>query len=143
MIVTASRHVKAPVETVFELIADPARQPSWDSNDNLSRADEGQRVHAVGDVFIMHNTSGKVKENHIVAFEEGRTIAWAPADAGQEPTGHIWRWDVEPDGEGSIVTHTYDYSGQTHPGRIEYGRNLQPEALLGSIDRLAAVAEQA
>ncbi|MGJ6979423.1 SRPBCC family protein [Aestuariimicrobium soli] len=146
-VVTASRLVHAPVEIVFELIADPAHQPRWDGNDNLSHADEGQRVHAVGDVFVMHNSSrepgkpGKVKENHVVAFEEGRTIAWAPADAGQEPTGHVWRWDLEPADDGTLVTHIYDYSKQTHEGRIEYGRNLKPEALLASIDRLAAAAE--
>ncbi|CAI9410616.1 hypothetical protein AESSP_02475 [Aestuariimicrobium sp. T2.26MG-19.2B] len=140
--VSASAVVQAPAEVIFELVADPAKQPSWDGNDNLSNADQGQRVHAVGDVFVMNNTSGKVKHNRVVAFEEGRTIAWAPADAGEEPTGHVWRWDFERVQDGTRVTHSYDYSQQSHPGRVDYGKRLQPEALLASIERLKALAEK-
>ena len=53
-----------------------ARQPEWDGNDNLTSAEAGQRVHAVGDVFRMTLTNGKTRENHIVEFEEGMLIAW-------------------------------------------------------------------
>lgn len=35
-VVTCSREVAASAETIFELIADPARQPEWDGNDNLA-----------------------------------------------------------------------------------------------------------
>src|SRR3546814_8648555 len=63
-IVSASREIAAPAAQIFELIADPSAQPDWDGNDNLSHADAGQRVHAVGDVFEMTNTSGRRSEEH-------------------------------------------------------------------------------
>lgn len=141
-IVTAEREVHAPAATIFELIADSARQPEWDGNDNLDVATTSARVRAVGDVFGMRTTKGKSKENRIVAFEEGRTIAWLTADAGHEPPGHIWRWDLEPlaDG-GTLVRHTYDWTGVTDEARWPRHRQTTSADLRASIDRLAALAE--
>ena len=50
-VLSASREIAAGAGTIFELIADPALQPSWDGNDNLAVADAGQRVHGVDEVF--------------------------------------------------------------------------------------------
>ena len=77
-VVSAGRVIEAPAEVVFELIADPSRQPSWDGNDNLGSAEPGQRVREVGDVFTMTLSGGKVRQNHVVEFDEGRRIAWRP-----------------------------------------------------------------
>ena len=142
-IVIAEREVHAPAATIFELIADPARQPQWDGNDNLDVATTSARVRAVGDVFGMRTTKGKSKENRIVAFEEGRTIAWLTADAGHEPPGHIWRWDLEPlaDG-GTLVRHTYDWTGVTDEARWPRHRQTTSADLRASIDRLATLAER-
>ena len=49
-VVRATRDIAAGVDQIFELIADPSQQPRWDGNDNLVRAQPGQRVHGVGDV---------------------------------------------------------------------------------------------
>jgi uncharacterized protein YndB with AHSA1/START domain len=141
--VTASREVAAPADAIFELIADPAQQPRWDGNDNLERADEGQRVHAVGDVFVMYLTRSGVRENHIVEFEEGRRIAWRPSEPGSPPPGHLWRWELEPlDAGRTRVTHTYDWSELTDPNRLGRAQRTTAQSLLASIDRLAELAEQ-
>ena len=95
-IATASAVIGAPAGRIFELIADPALQPTWDGNDNLANAVAGQRVRAAGDVFEMTTTKGNVRENHVVEFEEDRRIAWRPAEPGAEPPGHLWRWELEP-----------------------------------------------
>src|SRR6478735_11243017 len=79
-VVSASREIEAGAAAIFELIADPARQPEWDGNDNLAEAAAGQRVRSVGDVFTMTLTIGAVRENHVVEFEEGRLIAWHPSE---------------------------------------------------------------
>src|SRR4051812_26641729 len=92
----ASREIAAGAARLFELIADPSQQPRWDGNDNLSEAAPGQRVHAVGDMFEMTNTSGRVRENHVVEFEGGRLIGWRPSEPGKRPPGHLWRWELEP-----------------------------------------------
>ena len=141
-IVRASREVHAPAERIFELIADPARQPEWDGNDNLSGAAPGQRVHAVGDVFVMMTTKGSVRENHVVEFDEGRLIAWTPAEPGQPPPGHLWRWELEPLADGRCrVTHTYDWTDLTDETRLPRARATTIDRLADSVDRLAVLAE--
>ncbi|WP_186329321.1 SRPBCC family protein [Agrococcus jejuensis] len=141
-IVHASRVVHAPAATIFELIADPARQPGWDGNDNLAVAAPGQRVHAVGDVFVMTITNGAERENHVVAFEEGRTIAWRPSEPGAAQPGHEWRWDVEDLGDGTcLVSHAYDWTDLHDEQRIPRAEATTSERLLASIERLAALAE--
>ena len=102
-VVSASRVVEVPAEVLFELIADPSRQPSWDGNGNLATAEPGQRVHAVGDVFTMTLTGGQVRQNHVVEFDEGRRIAWRPAEVDADPPGHLWRWELEPRDDGVLV----------------------------------------
>jgi PPOX class probable F420-dependent enzyme len=141
-VVSATREIAAPAESVFALIADPSEQPRWDGNDNLARAARGQRVHAVGDVFVMETTRGNVRENHVVEFEEGRRVAWTPAEPGGRPPGHLWRWELEPVGPSRTrVTHTYDWTRLTDPARFERARATTSERLAASLDRLAALAE--
>jgi uncharacterized protein YndB with AHSA1/START domain len=143
-VVSASREVAADAATIFELVADPAEQPRWDGNDNLHEAAKGQRVRAVGDVFRMVLTKDHaVRENHVVAFEEGRLIAWRPSPVGGPQPGHEWRWELEPLGDGRTrVTHTYDWTDLTDERRLPRARATTPDRLRASVDRLAELAER-
>jgi uncharacterized protein YndB with AHSA1/START domain len=141
-IVSASRDIAAPAEEIFELIADPSQQPLWDGNDNLTHAATGQRVHAVGDVFVMTVSRGRIRENHVVEFIEGRRIAWQPAEPDQPPPGHLWRWELTPiDASRTHVTHTYDWTDLTDPQRLPRAQATTADKLQASLDRLAALAE--
>ena len=143
-VVSASREIAAEPEQIFELIADPAQQPRWDGNDNLASAAAGQRVHRTGDVFTMALTQGGIRENHVVEFDEGRLIAWRPAEPGREPPGHLWRWELEPIAASRTrVTHTYDWTELTDENRFKTARATTPNKLQASLDRLAALAEGA
>jgi uncharacterized protein YndB with AHSA1/START domain len=142
-VVSASRDVSAGAATIFELIADPAQQPRWDGNDNLAEAPDGQRIHAVGEVFRTILTYDRVvRENHVIEFDEGRCIAWRPAEPGQEPPGHLWRWQLDPiDTSHTRVTHTYDWSRLTDEKRLSRARATTQDRLKASLDRLATLAE--
>ena len=141
-VVSASREIAAEPREIFELIADPARQPGWDGNDNLAEAAEGQRIRRTGDVFVMRNTGGTVRENHVVEFEEGRRLAWTPAEPGNAPAGHLWRWELDPiDASRTRVTHTYDWTRLTDEKRLPRARATTAEKLEASLDRLAALVE--
>jgi ketosteroid isomerase-like protein/uncharacterized protein YndB with AHSA1/START domain len=144
-VVSASREIAAGPGRIFELIADPAVQPRWDGNENLARAAAGQRVRRTGDAFLMTLTrDGAVRENHVVEFEEGRLIAWMPSEVGQARPGHRWRWELEPAGPSrTLVTHTYDWTQLTDEGRHPRARATTAVKLQASLDRLAALAEQA
>jgi uncharacterized protein YndB with AHSA1/START domain len=142
-VVSASREIAAKPERIFELIADPAQQPRWDGNDNLAEAAAGQRVRNAGVVFLMKLTTGSTRENHVVEFEEGRRIAWTPAEVGRRPPGHLWRWELESAGPARTrVTHTYDWTRLTDKKRLTRARATTADRLKGSLDRLAAIAEE-
>ncbi|HST83688.1 MAG TPA: SRPBCC family protein [Kineosporiaceae bacterium] len=141
-VVSADREIAATPGQIFELIADPMQQPRWDGNDNLADAPAGQRVRRIGEVFTMTLTQGSVRENHVVEFTEGRRIAWQPAEPGQSPPGHLWRWELEPlDATRTRVTHTYDWTRLTDEARLPRARATTADTLRGSLDRLAALAE--
>ena len=147
-IVSASREIASGAHQIFELIADPAQQPRWDGNDNLAEARSGQRIRAAGDVFTMTLTKGLngnvFRENRVVEFEEGRRIAWLPSEPGEEPPGHLWRWELQPvDETHTRVTHTYDWSGLTDEMRLPRARATTVDKLQASLDRLAELAEMA
>ncbi|OBG34225.1 SRPBCC family protein [Mycobacterium sp. E3198] len=141
-IVSATRVISASAERIFELIADPAQQPSWDGNNNLASSAPGQRVRQVGDVFKTTLTNGAVRENHVVEFIEGSTIAWRPAEPKKLPPGHLWRWELHPiNATLTSVTHTYDWTALTDSTRFERAGSTTPEMLRESIDRLATLAQ--
>lgn len=140
-IVTSERVVHAPADVIFELIADPARQPEWDGNDNLAEAEPGQRVRAVGEVFTVTLTKGTPRPNRVVAFEEGRVIAWRPAPPGEPEPGHEWRWELEPVEGGTLVRHIYDWTDLTDAKRFGKARSTTSDNLAASIDRLATLAQ--
>jgi uncharacterized protein YndB with AHSA1/START domain len=141
-VVTASREIAADAQVIFGLIADPARQPLWDGNDNLAVAAPGQRVHGVGDVFAMTLTRGSVRHNHVVEFVEGRLIAWRPSEPGAVPPGHLWRWELTPVSDRlTFVTHTYDWTALSDPARLARARATTSDRLEASLTRLAEIAE--
>jgi len=141
-IVTATRMISASAEKIFDLIADPSIQPSWDGNNNLASAAPGQRIHQVGDVFKTTLTNGAVRENHVVEFIEGSKIAWRPAEPGKQPPGHLWRWELsEINPTLTSVTHTYDWTSLTDKSRLEKARSTTPDMLRESMDRLATLAQ--
>jgi uncharacterized protein YndB with AHSA1/START domain len=141
-IVTATRVIAASAQRIFDLIADPSLQPSWDGNGNLAEAAPGQRVHRAGDVFKMKLTQGAVRENHVVEFIEGSQIAWRPAEPGKQPPGHLWRWLLEPvNASLTTVTHIYDWTALTDQNRMAVARAMTPDKLRASLDRLAVLAQ--
>jgi uncharacterized protein YndB with AHSA1/START domain len=143
-IVSATRVITASADRIFELIAEPSCQPSWDGNNNLASSDPGQRVRQVGDVFKTTLTNGAVRENHVVEFIEGSKIAWRPAEPRKQPPGHLWRWELNPvNASLTTVTHTYDWTALTDTSRMERARSTTPEMLRASMDRLATLAQAA
>jgi uncharacterized protein YndB with AHSA1/START domain len=141
-VVSVGREISAWPGRIFEFIADPTQQPRWDGNNNLAEALAGQRVRRVGDVFVMRIMQGSFRENHVVEFDEGRRIAWKPAEPGHPPPGHLWRWELEGiDGSRTWATHTYDWTQLTDENRLPVARATTAANLRASLDRLAALAE--
>ena len=123
--------VEAPVEQVFDFLADPANHPAIDGTGRVRDSLDEERISAVGQVFRVdmfhekHPDGTYRMSNLVIAFDRPRTIGWKPGYVSQETGelefgGWFWRYDLEPLGPGSSeVTLTYDWSG-VGPGPREY-----------------------
>ncbi len=144
-IVSASKRIAAPAASIFELIADPARQPEWDGNDNLAQL---RRVNECAP------WGGRVRddaESRPGPGEPRRRVRRGPPDRvapsepdSAPPPGHLWRWQLEAADDGTtVVTHTYDWTELNDPPeRLPRAQATTADKLRASIDRLAALAEK-
>ena len=74
-------------------------------------------LERAGGHYVMHNL--------VTEFDKDRTIAWLPGqldDAGRHsPGGWWWRYDLTPNGAGTDVTLTYDWSDTPQEFRDQVG----------------------
>jgi uncharacterized protein YndB with AHSA1/START domain len=152
--VQVSRRIGASAETIFKILADPGRHPELDGSGMLRAGGSNQVVTAIGDVFVMKMYFAEIgdyeMDNHVVAYEPDRAIAWEPVMHGASRTstddprrnGSRWAFELTPDGpDATVVTESYDCSGSPEQVRdaIENG-NAWVEAMTATLERLDAVA---
>lgn len=115
-IVSAQRVMTAPAAQIFEVIADPRRHPEFDGSGSVRKVRAGAPDRlSKGASFTMEMKRGLhyAMVNTVVEFEEGRSIAWAPKPAngrGARFFGRIWRYELEPVDNGTLVRETWDIS---------------------------------
>ena len=113
--VSVSRVIAADPESIFDVLADPAKHPIIDGSGSLKKVKGNPGRLELGSRFsmrmkIIFNYSIK---NTVVEFEEGRRIAWRHFGR------HIWRYTLEPIEGGTEVTETFDWAPALSPGMIE------------------------
>lgn len=146
-----TRHVDAPAETVFAVLADPANHAAIDGTGWVREPLDPAAITGVGQVFGMgmfhsnHPDGDYRMHNRVEVFAPPRTIAWQPGQYGPDGEigygGWFWRYDLEPDGEGTRVTLTYDWSAvpaflREHIAFPPFGE----EHLTRSLENLAALS---
>lgn len=146
--ITVTRLVEAPAARVFTCLADPANHPALDTSGMIRGAAEPGPITHVGQVFVldMHNSMRGAHQvaNHVVTFEPGRALGWAPAEPGHPPAGHTWTWRLEPAGaQCTAVSQTYDWSAFTHTDMLSHLPVLDREQLHAALDKLAEVLRSA
>lgn len=113
--------INAPADTVFAVLADPSTHQAVDGTGWVRESLDGRQLTDTGQVFrtaMYHDNYGGMHyemANRVEVFEPPRAIAWLPGqgddDANLEFGGWIWRYDLEPVGDGRTkVTLTYDWS---------------------------------
>lgn len=118
---STARTINAPADTVFAVLADPSTHQAIDGTGWVRESLDGRQLTETGQVFRMamyHDNYGGMHyemANRVEVFEPPRAIAWLPGqgddDADLEFGGWIWRYDLEPVGDGRTkVTLTYDWS---------------------------------
>ncbi|MDT5244175.1 MAG: hypothetical protein QOD36_1551 [Mycobacterium sp.] len=119
--ISATTTVNAPVETVFDVLADPSTHQAIDGTGWVRESLDGKRLTETGQIFRMgmyhDNHPDKYYEmaNRVEVFDPPRVIAWQPGqgtdDAALDFGGWIWRYDLSPVTPSQTeVTLTYDWS---------------------------------
>lgn len=145
-----SEHINATAERVFSLVSDPARHHEFDASNMVGAPTTTTAPNDVGDVFTMNmrrrNAAGEVMDyqtdNHVTAWTAPQVIEWAVAGAGQEPFDWRWRYEIQPDGDGSQVTLAYDWSHASDDVVKQFHLPVFGEDnLKASLDQLKSVLE--
>jgi hypothetical protein len=121
--VAVTRRIGAPAGEIFRVLADPRKHVDFDGSGMLRGAVSEALVSGVGDVFVMRMYYDRLghyeMNNHVVAYEPDRLIAWEPeagrghpdAGAADARWGQCWSFALAPDGpEATTVIQSYDCS---------------------------------
>lgn len=115
-----TRTIAATPAEIFAILSDPSRHKDTEPGDWVRDAVDTEPITGTGQIFavnmFLERLGGPyVMHNLVTAFEQDGTIAWSPGrldDAGNhQPGGWTWRYDLAPNGTGTDVTLTYDWSG--------------------------------
>jgi uncharacterized protein YndB with AHSA1/START domain len=113
--------INAPVETVFDVLADPTTHAAIDGTGWVRESLDGKRVTESGQIFRMamyhdnHPDKNYEMANRVEVYDPPRVIAWQPGqgadDANLEFGGWFWRYDLKPVGPSQTeIVLTYDWS---------------------------------
>ena len=114
-----TRTIPASPAKVFAVLADPSRHRDTEPGDWVRDAIDSEPITGTGQMFavnmFLEQAGGHyVMHNVVTEFEPDRTIAWLPGQLDESgnhsPGGWWWRYDLAPNGSGTDVTLTYDWS---------------------------------
>ncbi len=143
----ATRTIAAPPADVFAVLSDPTRHQDTEPGDWVRDAVSTEPITGTGQIFVMNmflDLAGGhyVTHNLVTEFIPDRTIAWKTgqldADGNHNPGGWWWRYDLAPDGAGTEVTLTYDWTDTPQSFRDQVG-GMPPFGPQFLADSLAAL----
>jgi hypothetical protein len=115
-VVSVERVISAPAERIFPLLADPAKHREIDGSGTVREAKNvpSEPLH-LGSQFGMSMKLGIPYSmvNTVIEFEPDRRIAWQtrpPSFLGSLFGGRIWRYELEPTPDGTLVRESWDLS---------------------------------
>ncbi len=137
--VSRSVLVDAPAEKVFALLSDPRRHADFDGSGSVKASIKGPEKLALGDRFGMRMRIGLpyTITSEVVEFEQDRLIGW------RHVGHHIWRYELQPEGAGTRVTETFDWSTARVPAAMELLKYPAKNAVSieKTLERLKRLAE--
>jgi uncharacterized protein YndB with AHSA1/START domain len=147
LVVSVSRRIDAPAQSIFDLLCDPRRHREIDGS-TMVRDSDDLPVQRVGDSFVMRMYNEDFGEyemrSEVIEYVRDREIAWAPNrhDIEEESWDHRWGWRLAPDGEATSVTAYFDCR-RVPPDALRILRNGEwgRPILTLSLERLALIFE--
>jgi uncharacterized protein YndB with AHSA1/START domain len=137
--VATERVIAAPAERIFAVLADPQQHSVIDGSGTVRKPRSGPERLRLGSRFgmAMHHWVPYPVTNEVIEFEDGRRIAW------RHMAHDVWRYELEPRGDATLVRETFDWSHGRFGKVLELLRvprqNLA--AMEKTLERLAAHVE--
>jgi hypothetical protein len=118
--IEVDRIIPAAPDAIFEILRSPQGHVAIDSTGMLMWA-EGDPASRPGDSFVVHMDRDSLRDFPLglydvtvsfTRFEQDRMLEWTIlTDFLDPPLGHVYGYDLEPDGDATKVTSYYDWSG--------------------------------
>jgi uncharacterized protein YndB with AHSA1/START domain len=157
--VSVERVIKAPAREIFALLADAGRHSSFDGSGTLDHtvADARSSGGSADSIPLELGTSFSMKmrgrpetlfmpytmSNKVIEFEPDRRIAWQPTRLGGLIGGRIWRYELTPTEDGTLVRETWDVSKDRQRPMLKMGAmpRQAEDGMRATLARIAALVE--
>jgi hypothetical protein len=125
-----TRTIAATPAEIFAVLVDPARHCNTEPTDWVRDPVDTAPITGIGQMFSMNMFLAQagghyVTHNLVNVFDKDQAIGWMPGtldEAGNhDPGGWFWRYDLAPNGDGTDVTLTYDWSAAPQSFRERVG----------------------
>jgi uncharacterized protein YndB with AHSA1/START domain len=147
---SVERVIKAPPGRIFALLADAGKHASFDGSDSVNHSSQTSVPLSMGTqfgmamrgrketLFIPYNT-----KNTIIEYEPDRLIAWQTYSLGGLVGGRIWRYELSPADDGTLVRETWDVSRDKQKRMITSGSipKQTADGMRATLDRIAGLLE--
>ncbi|MGE2690982.1 SRPBCC family protein [Mycolicibacterium pulveris] len=151
-VVGVQRVIRAPAESIFALLADAGRHSSFDGSGTVDHAPgEKSQPLSLGSTFGMSMRSRPESlflpyrtTNTVVEFEPDRRIAWKTTiGPGGLIGGRIWRYELEPTQDGTLVRESWDVSEDRQRLVLRLGSmpRQAEDGMRATLERIAALVE--
>lgn len=149
--ITTTRVIDASADAIFNVLSNPERHAQIDGSGMVQSDEKSDRITEVGQMFTMNQHWDKLggdykTDNHVVGYDHNKLLAWKTTEAGTEPPGWQWVWELEPQGPDSTeVTLTYDWSNVTDTNVLKKVAFpvVSEHDLQSSLNNLAAAVSEA
>ena len=148
--VSVERAIKAPAREIFALLADAGRHASFDGSGTVDHADATSVPLELGTTFSMRMRGRPetlflpyTMNNTVIEFEPDRRIAWQPTTFGGLVGGRIWRYELTPTEDGTLVRETWDVSKDRQRLMLKMGAmpRQAEDGMRATLARIAALVE--
>ncbi len=148
--VSVERVIKAPPGAIFSLLADAGKHASFDGSESVNHASQESVPLTMGSKFTMAMRGRKETlflpyrtTNTVVEYDKDRRIAWQTTAMGGLIGGRIWRYELAPTDDGTLVRETWDVSQDKQKRMITSG-SMPQQAEMGmaaTLERIAKLLE--